>query len=102
MTEDQMVGWHHRHDGHAFKQTPGDSEGLVCCHSRGHRESDMTEQLNKGKLEKSDEAVCQMPGTLPVFWENPIKWHVSPLLPPPTGREEDMKPWTEHKGLFPG
>ena len=26
-TEDEMVGWHHRLNGHEFKQTPGDSEG---------------------------------------------------------------------------
>ena len=34
MTEDKMVGWHHRLNGHEFEQTPGDSEGqrsLVCC-----------------------------------------------------------------------
>ena len=27
MTEDEMVGWHHRLNGHAFEQTPGDDEG---------------------------------------------------------------------------
>ena len=44
-TEDEMVGWHHRLNGHEFGQTPGDSEGqgsLVCCSLWGHRESDMT------------------------------------------------------------
>ena len=33
-TEDEMVGWHHRLDGHEFEQTPGDGEGhgrLACC-----------------------------------------------------------------------
>ena len=43
MTEDEIVGWHHRLDGHEFEQTPGDSEGqgsLVCCSPRGHKESD--------------------------------------------------------------
>ena len=33
-TEDKMVGWHHRLNGHGFEQTPGDGEGLgilVCC-----------------------------------------------------------------------
>ena len=33
MTEDEMVGWHHRFNGHEFEQTLGDSEGqgsLVC------------------------------------------------------------------------
>ena len=27
MTEDEMVGWHHRLNGHKFEQTSGDSEG---------------------------------------------------------------------------
>ena len=26
-TEDEMVGWHHRLNGHEFEQTLGDSEG---------------------------------------------------------------------------
>ena len=26
MTEDEMVGWHHRLNGHEFEQTPGDDE----------------------------------------------------------------------------
>ena len=40
MTEDEMVGWHHRLNGHEFDQTPGDSEGqgsLVCCSPQGHK-----------------------------------------------------------------
>ena len=27
MTEDKMVGWHHRLSGHEFEQTLGDGEG---------------------------------------------------------------------------
>ena len=49
MTEDEMVGWHHRLNGHEFKQTPRDSEdqgSLVCFSPRSHRESDVTEGLN--------------------------------------------------------
>ena len=49
MTEDEIVGWHHRSNGHEFEQTPGDSEGwrsLVCYSPWGCKESDMTEQLN--------------------------------------------------------
>ena len=45
MTEDEMVGWHHRLDGHEFEQALGDSEGqgsLVCCSPRGRTESDTT------------------------------------------------------------
>ena len=26
MTQDEMVGWHHRLNGHEFEQTPGDRE----------------------------------------------------------------------------
>ena len=49
MTEDEMAGWHHQLDGHGFGCTPGVGNGqggLVCCSSRGHKESDSTEQLN--------------------------------------------------------
>ena len=49
MTEGEMVGWHHQLKGHESDQTPGDSEGLgslVCCSTWGHKELDMTEQLN--------------------------------------------------------
>ena len=49
MTEDKMVGWHHRLNAHEFEQAPGDGEGqgsLVCCSPRGLKESDMMEQLN--------------------------------------------------------
>ena len=49
MAEDEVVGWHHRLNGHEFEQAPGDGEGqgsLVCCGPWGRKESDMTEQLN--------------------------------------------------------
>ena len=34
-TEDEMVGWHHRFNGHEFEQIPGDSEGQgsLACYS---------------------------------------------------------------------
>ena len=49
MTEDEMVGWHHRLDGHEFEQTLGIGDGqggLLCYDSWGHKESGTTEQLN--------------------------------------------------------
>ena len=49
MTEDEMVGWHHRLNGHEFGQALGDGEGqesLACCSPRGRKELNMTEQLN--------------------------------------------------------
>ena len=39
MTEDEMVGWHHRFNGHEFELPPGDGEGqgsLACCRPWGH------------------------------------------------------------------
>ena len=48
VTEDELVGWHHRLSGREFEQTPGDKEqeSLACCSPRGLREWDRTEQLN--------------------------------------------------------
>ena len=53
MTGNEMIGWHHRLNGHEFQQTPGDGEGqgsLACCSPWGHIESDTTEQLNNNDL----------------------------------------------------
>ena len=52
-TEDEMVGWHHRLNGHGFGWTPGVSDGqggLACCCSWGRKESDTTEGLNWTEL----------------------------------------------------
>ena len=52
MTEDEMVGWHHRLNGHEFEQTLGGSEGQgsrLQCSPWGRNESDTTEQLNNKK-----------------------------------------------------
>ena len=49
MTEDERVEWHHRFNGHGFGWTLGVGDGqggLACCSSWGHKELDMTEQLN--------------------------------------------------------
>ena len=37
MTEDDMVGWHHRLDGHEFEQAlgVGDGQGSLACCSHG-------------------------------------------------------------------
>ena len=48
VTEDEMVGWHHRLNGHEFEQTLGDSEhqgSLICYSPWGRKESDMTRNL---------------------------------------------------------
>ena len=56
MTEDEMVGWHHRHDGHESEQALGVGDGqgsLACCSPWGRKESDTTEELkNTADLER--------------------------------------------------
>ena len=52
-TEDEMVGWHHRLNGHGFGWTLGVGDGqggLACCGSWDHKESDTTEWLNWTEL----------------------------------------------------
>ena len=49
MTEDEVVGWHYRLDGHEFEQTLGFGDGqgrLACCRPWGHKETDMPEHLH--------------------------------------------------------
>ena len=45
MTEDEMVGWHHRLNEHESEQTLEDNGGqrsLVCYSPRGYKELDVT------------------------------------------------------------
>ena len=56
MTKDEMVGWHHRLDGHESEQTPGEGEGqgsLMCCSPWSHKESGKTE----GKTEQQQQLI---------------------------------------------
>ena len=49
VTEDEMVWWHHRLNGHEFEQTSGESEGqgsLMFCSPWDHKELDKSYQLN--------------------------------------------------------
>ena len=44
--QDELVGWHHRLNGHEFERAPGDSEGqesLACFSPWGRKESDTTQ-----------------------------------------------------------
>ena len=48
-TEDEMVGWHHRLQGHEFDQASGVGDGqgtLASCSPWGFKESKTIEQLN--------------------------------------------------------
>ena len=52
-TEDEIVGWHHRLNGHECEQAPEDGKGQgsqACCSPWCLKESDMTEGLSNNNL----------------------------------------------------
>ena len=60
--EDEMVGWHHRFNGHGFGWTLGVGDGqggLACCSSWGQKESDTTERLNWTELSFEINILCK-------------------------------------------
>ena len=62
-TEDEMVGWHHRLNGHEFEQAlgVGDVQGSpASCSPWGHKQLDMTERLNwtERGFKMSDQEGC--------------------------------------------
>ena len=49
LTEDEMLGWHHRLNGYEFEQTPGDTEGqgsLAYCSSWESQRADSCSWLS--------------------------------------------------------
>ena len=82
MTEDEMVGWHHRLNGHEFEWTLGVGDGqgsLACCSSWGHKELDMTEQLNWTEQHPFQQYLGECLNTL---WTGILGWNLSvPLYP---------------------
>ena len=59
-TEDEIVGWHHQHNGHEFEQTLGADEGqgsLACYSTWGRTELERTEWLNNSRAILND-CVC--------------------------------------------
>ena len=78
MTEDEMVGWHHRLNGHEFEQTPGDGEGqgsLAFCSPWGRKESDTTEQLNNNfsYAGNTSRNITEVKGQCCPAWNSQIK-----------------------------
>ena len=53
MTENEMVRWYHRLNGHEFEYTMevGNGQGgLECCSPQGHKETDMNELINMKRI----------------------------------------------------
>ena len=78
MTEDEMVGWYQRLNGHEFEQAWGDGErqgSLASCSPWDHKESDMSEglnnnssayKLNKQSIRQYTALTCSFPNLEPV------------------------------------
>ena len=87
LTEDEMVGWHHRLNRHEFEQVLGDGEGqgsLVCCSPWGLKEADTTEGLN-----------CDSHG-LPRNVDNNLLFSILPL----DGDLESIMAWLSLSQVF--
>ena len=87
MTEDEMIGWHHRLNGHGFGWTLGVGDGqggLACCDSWGHKESDMTEWLNWTD-ERNQNDISRW-RDIPWFWVGRINFVKITKLPNTTNR----------------
>ena len=71
MTEDEVVGWHHRLNGHEFEQALGDGEGqgsLACCCPWGRKSrirlSDLATTIGKISHFLSLKLSLNLPNTL--------------------------------------
>ena len=82
MTEDEMVGWYHRLDGHEFEQALGVGDGqgnLACCSPWGPKESDMMEQLNWTELKAGFNCYLGYVSRVPKLWISPFFNHLDHL-----------------------
>ena len=61
---DEMVGWHHRLNGHGFGWTPADGDGqggLACCDSWGRKEYIAASSVNRAMtstLYQAGQKIC--------------------------------------------
>ena len=70
VTNNDIVGWHHRLDAHEFGWIPGVGDGqggLTCCDSWGCKESDTTEQLKWTELNWTEFEIKPYPTSLQIF-----------------------------------
>ena len=81
MTEDKMVGWHHRLNGYGFGWTLGVGDrqgGLTCYSSCGCKKLDATERLNSTELTLVAQMVKHLPAMRETWvqslgWEDPLE-----------------------------
>ena len=82
-TEDEMVGWYQRLDGHGFGWTLGVGDGqggLACCDSWGRKESDTTERLNWTELMQKKQVCSSWTSGIVLFFLRGRKWKHEQLV----------------------
>ena len=70
MREDEMVGWHHRLNGHGFGWILGIGDGqggLACWGSWGRKESDTTEDADWSSLRGESRLPLDLPSSCDVL-----------------------------------
>ena len=82
--EDEMVGWHHRLNGHGFGWTlgVGDRQGGLACMAWHHGVAKSRTQLSDWKTTTIRCTGCQVCGHPPMFCKL-VPFH--PITPPPEG-----------------
>ena len=77
-TEDEIVGWHHRLNGHEFEQTLGESEGqgsLACCSPSQGRDNQPALPASEASLRLTERPAWVCPH------DDILTWHIKqPLL----------------------
>ena len=78
-TEDKMVGWHYRLNGHEFEQTPGDGEGqgsLKCCSPWDCKKSEQRTTVRGPALSglPQPSVSCDVTSCLPASYKYGYEW----------------------------
>ena len=103
-TEDEMAGWHRWVDGRESEWTPGigdGQEGLACCNSWGHKESDTTERLNWTERKKGEKKNDIFPLKKNGRGINHLGDVMSTLTPSPRRFKNKTKPALAVSASFP-
>ena len=105
-TEDEMVGWYHWLNGHAFGWTPGVGDGqggLACSGSWGCKGLDTTEQLNWTELKHIMIYLKTTQETpkeeMASYCDSILLYDVSLCLPKPASLSSFMKPCSRSPGV---
>ena len=102
-----MVGWHHRLNGHAFEQAPGDGEGqgsLLCCShgvtksqtrlsdsNSGETDNKLTKFLDKSNINKA--AIDHKPAPQSKGLSRKEHWSVEPFPSPGASSRPRDQTW---------